>query len=211
MPHHHLPSLYLITDRRLVAAGEDFLEVLEALMVAGVRMIQLREKDLPAGQLYEISKNLRDISRRHDCLLLINDRIDIALAVDADGVHLRTNSLPLSAARALLGNDKIIGISTHSQKELTCADEQGADFATFGPVFFTPSKAGYGAPVGLSALREGNQAVSIPVYALGGITITNTPATMTTGAHGVAVVSSLMAAKDPATACQKLISAIGHR
>ncbi len=205
-----LPPLYLITDRRLVSTGEEFIEFLESLMIAGVRMIQLREKDLPACQLYETGKKLREATRRHDCRLLINDRIDIALAVDADGVHLRSSSIAPAVARKLLGNDKLIGASTHSKEELTSVAQQGADFATFGPVFYTPSKAPYGAPKGLTELQEICSTSAIPVYALGGLTVTNTPATMTTGAHGIAVISTLMAATDTNRICRKLIDAIGR-
>ena len=174
-------------------------------------MIQLREKDLPAGQLYEIGLKIRAATHQHNCLLLINDRIDIALAIDADGVHLRSSSLSPAVARTLLERDKLIGVSTHSKEELTEAVEQGADFATFGPVFFTPSKAPYGSPKGLTELQEICRASSIPVYALGGITVTNTPATMTTGTHGIAVISALMTATDTAGVCRKLIDAVGRR
>src|SRR6056297_3654427 len=205
-----LPPLYLITDRQLVRPDQDFFKVLEQLMVAGVRMIQLREKDLPAQQLHAMAQRLRTITLRYNCLLLINDRVDIALAVNADGVHLRTHSLPPTVARTLLGRDKLIGVSTHSDEEIITAAEQDADFATYGPVFYTPSKAGYGAPKGLSELQDACSASALPVYALGGITVTNTPAVMTTGTHGVAVISSLMAATNPTSACQKLINASGH-
>lgn len=205
-----LPSLYLITDRKLVRPDQDFFEKLEELMVAGVRMIQLREKDLPAQQLYDMAQRLRDISLRHSCLLLINDRIDIALAVDADGVHLRGNSLSPAVARTLLGNNKLIGVSTHSVQEIIRAAEQKADFVTYGPVFYTPSKAGHGAPKGLVELQSSCSSSSLPVFALGGISVTNTPAIMTTGTHGIAVISSLMATPNPTTVCQKLIGAIGR-
>ncbi len=205
-----LPHLYLITDRQLIRPDQDFFEVLEQLMVAGVRMIQLREKDLPAHQLYEMAQHLRTITLRRNCLLLINDRVDIALAVNADGVHLRSNSLPTAVARKLLGREKLIGISTHSTDEITSAVEQDADFATYGPVFYTPSKADYGAPKGLSELQGACRSTALPIYALGGITVTNTPAVMTTGTHGVAVISSLLTATNPTSVCQKLISAIGH-
>lgn len=211
MKHSPLPRLYLITDRRLIRPEQDFFEVLEQLMVAGIRMIQLREKDLPAHQLYEMAQHLRTITLRHNCLLLINDRIDIALAVNADGVHLRSNSLPTAVARKLLGPEKLIGVSTHSSEEIAVATEQNADFATYGPVFYTPSKASYGPPKGLSELQVARSSSALPIYALGGITVTNTPAVMTTGTYGVAVISSLMTAANPTPVCQKLISAIGHR
>lgn len=205
-----LPPLYLITDRQLIRPEQDFFGVLEQVMAAGVRMIQLREKDLPAQQLYEMAQHLRTITLRHNCLLLINDRVDIALAVNADGVHLRSNSLPIAVARKLLGRGKLIGVSTHSTVEITTAAEQDADFATYGPVFYTPSKAGYGAPKGLSELQGACATSALPIYALGGISVTNTPAVMTTGTHGIAVISSLMTTTNPTPVCQKLISAIGH-
>jgi thiamine-phosphate pyrophosphorylase len=179
-------------------------------MVAGIRMIQLREKDLPAQQLYEVAQHLRTITLRHNCLLLINDRVDIALAVNADGVHLRSNSLPTRVARKLLGTDKLIGVSTHSTEEIEAAVRQDADFATYGPVFYTPSKADYGTPKGLSELQDACRSTALPIYALGGISVTNTPAVMTTGTHGVAIISSLMTATDPIPVCQKLINAIGR-
>ncbi|MBD1399498.1 thiamine phosphate synthase [Pelovirga terrestris] len=210
MKQSPLPPLYLITDRRLIRPEQNFFEVLEQLMVTGVRMIQLREKDLPAQQLYDMAQHLRTITLRHNCLLLINDRVDIALAVNADGVHLRSRSLPTAVARQLLGKEKLIGVSTHSTEEVTTAADQGADFATYGPVFYTPSKASYGAPKGLSELQEACRASALPMYALGGITVTNTPAVMTTGTHGAAVISSLLTAKNPTSVCKKLIDAIGH-
>ena len=204
-----LPPLYLITDRHLVRPDQDFFAVLEQLLVAGVRLIQLREKDLPARQLYAMAERLGEITQRHNCLLLINDRVDIALAVNADGVHLRSNSLSPAVARTLLGRDKLIGVSTHCAEEVSTATRQGADFVTFGPVFYTPSKAGYGAPKGITELQNICRSTPLPVYALGGITVTNTPAIMTTGVHGVAVISSLMTTTTPATVCRKLIDAIG--
>ncbi|MFN2257179.1 MAG: thiamine phosphate synthase, partial [Desulfuromonadaceae bacterium] len=202
--------LYLITDRQLMRPDQNFYEVLEQLMVAGVRMVQLREKDLPARELYTMALRLRAITQRHNGLLLINDRVDIALAVNADGVHLRNNSLPPGVVRKLLGSDKLIGVSTHSTEEITMAAKQNADFATYGPVFHTPSKAGYGAPRGLTELQGACGASALPVYALGGIAVTNTPAVMTTGTYGVAVISNLMSATNPTPVCQKLINAIGR-
>lgn len=205
-----LPPLYLITDRKLVRPDQDFFAVLEQLLVAGVRMMQLREKDLPAQQLYAMAQRLRAITQHHNCLLLINDRVDIALAVNADGVHLRSSSLSPAVARTLLGRDKLIGVSTHCAEEVSTASRQGADFVTFGPVFYTPSKAGYGAPKGITVLQDICRSAPLPVYALGGLTLTNTPAIMTTGVHGVAVISSLMASTTPTTVCRKFIDAIGH-
>ncbi|MFO7578009.1 MAG: thiamine phosphate synthase [Pelovirga sp.] len=205
-----LPALYLITDRHQIPSGKDFYGVLEELLAAGVRMIQLREKDLPADELYTMAKKVREMTLRHQGLLLINDRVDVALAVAADGVHLRRSSLPADEVRKLLGSTRLIGVSTHSEEEIAGAAQQGADFVTFGPVYFTRSKASFGFPKGLSDLQKACQSSPLPVYALGGINVTNTPATLVTGVHGIATISTLMAATNPAATCQKLLAALSR-
>lgn len=200
-----LPPLYLITDRHQIPAGKDYLGTLEALLAAGVRMIQLREKDLAADKVYQLANQLRDLTRRYGCLLLINDRVDVALAVDADGVHLGQSSMPAEVARKLLGQDSLIGVSAHSEAEVVSASQKGANFVTYGPVFFTPSKAQYGFPKGLPELQRICRLSTIPVYALGGIKTTNAPATLATGVHGIATISTLMASPAPQQSCQKLL------
>lgn len=200
-----LPSVYLITDRHQIPAGRDFLEILDELLVAGIRLIQLREKDLTAAELLPLAIALRESTRRYDCKLLINDRIDVALAIEADGVHLGGHSLPAAAARRLLGPDKLIGVSTHSLQDVTAATEQGADFVTFGPVFHTPSKAAYGLPVGLDKLRQACAESRIPVYALGGIKPDNATQIKSTKAHGIAMISALLAAQSPESSYQKFL------
>mgnify|MGYP001091425290 CR=1 FL=1 len=205
-----LPSLYLITDRHQVPSGRDFYGVLEELLAAGVKLVQLRERDLPADELYAMAKKVREMTLRHQGLLVINDRVDVALAVAADGVHLRRTSLPADAVRKILGSTRLIGVSTHSEEEIAGAAQQGADFVTFGPVYFTRSKAAYGFPKGLSDLQKACQSNPLPVYALGGINVTNTPATLVTGVHGIAVISTLMAAANPAATCRKLLAALSR-
>ena len=200
-----LPSLYLITDQQQLPTGRPLLEVLEELLNAGVKMIQLREKNLTAAELFPLASELRELTRSHACRLLINDRIDLALAVDADGVHLGGHSLPVAIARNLLGPEKLIGVSTHSPAEVPAAAEQGADFVTFGPVYNTPSKAAYGQPVGLCNLKQACHISSIPVYALGGVKAENTTKTLNCGAFGVAMISALIAAKSPTKACRKVL------
>lgn len=203
-----LPNLYLITDRQQIAADRDFLSVIEELLQAGVRMLQMREKDLPAAELFPLATQLRALTAAHDCRLLINDRVDVAQAVAADGVHLGGHSLPTAAVRKLLGPDKLIGVSTHSPEEIQLAAEQGADFVTFGPVFFTPSKAAYGNPVGLEKLTQCCATSSIPVYALGGISANNAAAVINSGANGIALISALLAADLPASAFHSLLKTI---
>lgn len=192
-----LPRLYLISDRHQVPAGKDLLSVTEVLLQAGVEMFQLREKDLTAAQLYPLAIQLRQLTRRHKALLLINDRIDLALAADADGVQLGNHSLPPAVARQLLGPDKLLGVSTHHPGEISSAASSGADFVTYGPIYPTPSKAAYGDPVGLEKLYSACHATCLPVFALGGITPDNLKQTLQTGAHGTAMISALLASPSP--------------
>ena len=192
-----LPELYLITDRHQVQKGHQLLQVAEQLLQAGVRMIQLREKDLTAAELYPLARKLRSLTYKYDSLLLINDRIDLVQAIGADGVHLGGHSLPVKIARQILGSNTLIGASTHSVVEAESAQRQGADFITFGPVFFTPSKAQLGAPVGIESLQTICKTCKIPVYALGGIKANNTRETLQAGAHGVAMISALLSSPEP--------------
>jgi len=190
-------SLYLITDRHLVPAGRTLLAAVEAALQGGVRAVQLREKDLPAAELLPLAEELRALTRRFAARLLLNDRIDVALAVAADGVHLGGHSLPAAVARHLLGPQRLIGVSTHHPAEIAAAAAAGADFVTFGPVFATPSKSAYGPPQGLEALRLACQNSPLPVFALGGIKPCHLAVLQTAGAAGAAVISALMAAPDP--------------
>jgi thiamine-phosphate pyrophosphorylase len=139
--------------------------------------------------------------------LLINDRLDVALALDAAGVHLAGHSLPTAVARRVLGAGKLLGVSTHSVEEACRAAEDGADFIVFGPVFTTPSKVAYGPPQGLQQLSTVVRAVHIPVIAIGGIDHTNLPQVVQAGAYGVAMIRAVLAAPDPHKATQQLQAA----
>ena len=198
--------LYFVTDRRQTA-GRPLYDVVHAALDGGVRAVQLREKDLEGGELYRLAARLRDLTIRYTARLLINDRLDVALAVGADGVHLGQTSLPVSTARQLLGPDKLIGVSTHSPDEITAA--QGADFVVFGPVYFTPSKAGYGQPQGLARLRQAVRHSPVPVFAIGGIQADRIAAVRSAGAHGVALISALSAAAAPSRAAHELLARLG--
>jgi len=198
------PPLYLITDRRAVAGGNLLHSVAEALD-GGARLIQLREKDLPAAQLLPLAEKLRRLTADYRARLLINDRVDVALACEADGVHLGGHSLPVAVARDLLGAERLIGVSTHSLAELHAAEAAGADFVTFGPVFATPSKLPYGTPVGLAALAEACHTSRLPVYALGGIDRNNLAAVKKCGAAGFACIRAILAAEEPETAGRELL------
>lgn len=195
-------DLYLITDRHQVAPGLTLLSAVESALEAGVRSVQLREKDLSDPELLPIARDLRQLTRTYQARLLINDRVDVALAVRADGVHLGNHSLPTAKVREQIGPDLLIGVSTHSAAEIERAARQGADFVTFGPVYATPSKAAFGPPQGLTALSMACQVSPIPVFALGGITAENAAATRAAGAHGIALISAIIAAPSPKIAAQ---------
>ncbi|SHI47238.1 thiamine-phosphate diphosphorylase [Malonomonas rubra DSM 5091] len=200
-----LPSIYLITDRKQIPQDKHFLRVLEELLAAGVGMLQLREKDLSAAELLPLALQVRRLTNKYSCRMLINDRIDVALAVDADGVHLGGHSLPPTIARMLIGPDKLIGASTHNIDEVFAATDQGADFVTFGPVFHTPSKAAYGEPVGLEKLQQACHQKTIPIYGLGGIKPENTPDVKQAGADGIAMISGLLCADSPSSSYHQFL------
>jgi thiamine-phosphate pyrophosphorylase len=199
--------LYVVTDRH-EAAGRDLEEIVAATAQGGAGAIQLREKDLSARDLYTLGARLQVALAPYGVPLLINDRLDVALALDAAGVHLAGHSLPTAVARRVLGAGKLLGVSTHSVKEARCAAEDGADFIVFGPVFTTPSKVAYGPPQGLQHLSTVARAVHIPVIAIGGIDHTNLPQVVQAGAYGVAMIRAVLAAPDPYRATQQLRAAL---
>ena len=201
-------SLYFITDRKQTA-GRLLIDVVHAALDGGVRAIQLREKDLEGGELYRLASQLRSLTGRYNARLLINDRIDIALAVDADGIQLGQNSFSAATARQLLGSEKLIGVSTHSSAEIAAAE--GADFIVFGPVYFTPSKAAYGEPQGIERLRQAVKQSPVPVIAIGGIKKEQITEVITTGAHGIGVITAISAASDPAQATRELLTLLPLR
>lgn len=196
-------DLYLITDRNQTA-GRDLCAVVEAALGGGVTAVQLREKDLDSKKLFELAEKLAALCQSYKAELFINDRIDIALAVDAAGVQLGKDSLSLETARALLGSEKSIGYSAHSLEEARAAEKSGADFILFGPVFFTPSKALFGAPQGVDRLRQVVAQLSVPVYAIGGLKSDHVAAVMQTGSRGIALISAIISAPDPADAARTL-------
>jgi thiamine-phosphate pyrophosphorylase len=195
-------NLYLITDRHQVPAGQTLLAVIEAALQGGVQAVQLREKDLSVAELVPLARELRVLTRQYGARLLINDKVDVALAVGADGVHLGGHSQPADVVRRSIGTGMLIGVSTHSSDEIQTACEQGADFVTFGPVYATPSKSAYGAPQGLQALAEACRKSNLPVFALGGITSARTAAVLAAGAHGIALISAIIASSSPKSAAK---------
>ncbi|KAF0183668.1 MAG: thiamine-phosphate pyrophosphorylase [Nitrospirae bacterium] len=187
--------LYLITDTALCGGFESLCRSVEAALDAGARAVQLREKGLPVREYLARAEKMRVLTQRYGARLFVNDRVDVAVAVDADGVHLGKTGIPPFAAKAVSRN-LLVGASTHSVAEALCAEDEGADFITLGPIFATPSKAQYGEPIGLSVLRDTITAVSIPVYGIGGIKTQNAQEILETGASGIALISGILAASD---------------
>ena len=200
-------SLYLITDRTQTN-GRPLGAVVRAALEGGARAVQLREKDLGSGELFLLATELRGITREYGARLIINDRVDIALAAGADGVHLGAASLPLTVARHILGTERLIGYSAHGVREAVQAETDGADFVTFGPVYHTPSKAAYGAPLGPERLAEATVSLNIPVFALGGVKKTSIAELLTHGARGIALISAVIAADDPRSATASLLKTL---
>jgi thiamine-phosphate pyrophosphorylase len=180
-----VPVLYPITG-----GNPDILRLVRAAVDAEVPLFQIREKALSGRALYEVVVCAVSITRGSRTRLLVNDRVDVARAAGADGVHLTAQSLPADVVRSTCGLEFLIGVSTHSREEALAARAGSADFVVFGPVFDTESKRGFGPPQGLDKLREVARALNgFPVLAIGGITLDNIPACLAAGAHGVAGIS----------------------
>lgn len=193
-----LPRLYVITGGNI--------EACLAAADAGARFFQIRCKGLQSDQYWPVAERVAVALAGYDPLLVINDRADIALALGCDGVHRPQAGLPFTALRRLL-EYRLIGVSCHDTAELLEADEDGADFVTFGPVFETTSKPD-ATPTGLQALSAACKLVDCPVYALGGVTPENVADCIAAGAHGVAVLSGIMLAGDPFEATHGYLSAL---
>ena len=200
-------NLYLITGRG-ETLGRNLEFVVEEALRGGVRAVQLRDKGASTKELYEAAYELRRLTSRYGAKLFINDRADVALAVDADGVHIGSSSLPLYKVRRLLGERKLIGVSCHNQTQAITAQEMGADFITFGPVYHTPSKAEYGEPVGLAKLATVAELLQIPVFALGGVKQENCAEAVACGVRGVALISGILSAAEPREAAKRLLATL---
>ncbi|WP_372638862.1 thiamine phosphate synthase [Fodinibius sp.] len=183
---------YLITDRKQ-CHPRPLTEVVEQACRQGIRAVQLREKDLGGRALFALAGELRVITRRWKAKLFINDRTDVALAAGADGVHCRETGINPGKIKCLRSS-LIVGSSVHSIESSRRAEQEGADFLLFGPVFYTASKAKYGAPQGTAALQEVVESVAVPVFAVGGITPERARECRSAGAYGVAGISSIMMA-----------------
>ena len=199
------PSLMLITDRSRLR-GRELEEVVSQAVDGGVTCVQLREKDLDGGDLYDLAVTVHAVLRGR-ALLLVNDRIDVAIAAGADGVHLPEHTLPLQKLRDYVGDACIVGRSVHSIEAAVRAEQEGADYLQVGAVYDTASHPGQ-APGGIELLRAVADAVRIPILAVGGITTERIPEVIDAGADGIAVISAIMDAGDPKAAARALQAAL---
>ncbi|MFH2042077.1 MAG: thiamine phosphate synthase [Acidobacteriota bacterium] len=195
--------LCLVAD--VEAAGErDLCPIVAEALAGGITLLQLRAKKLDTRPFLDLALDLLPLVRSAGVPLIINDRVDIALASGADGVHLGQNDMPPAAARKLLGNNKIIGISANTVEEAAAAEAGGADYIGLSPVFGTPSKTDTDPPMGLSGIRRLTDAVTIPGIAIGGINRDNAADVFSAGAAGIAVISAIMSAEDVREAAAEL-------
>jgi len=197
-------GIYLVTDRT-ATGGRDLVEVVAAALCGGIRAVQLRERECSTRELVSLARVLRELTSRHGAALLVNDRVDVALACDADGVHLPGHSFAVVEARRLLGPRRLIGVSTHAPAEAAAAVRAGADFAVLGPIYDTPSKQQYGPPLGIDALAAAVAASTGPVLAIGGIDPDHIAAVRRHGAAGAAVIRAVLAAADPERSAAELL------
>jgi thiamine-phosphate pyrophosphorylase len=208
-------KLYLITDRKLFPDNDAFFAAIEGALKGGVKAVQLREKDLPTRELLAMAYGMRELTSEYRAKLFINDRTDIALCAGADGVHLGQESMPVYAVRKIAGDGFLLGVSTHNLKEARLAEKEGADFITFGPLYQTPSKLKYGAPVGVETLNKVAVEIGIPVFGIGGIKLETIDAVMKSAPHGIAVISGILGEDDVKAAAEhymkKINTAIGDR
>ena len=195
-----LPALCLVTDSS-VPLHTPIEDVVAEAVSGGVGMVQVREKAMPSGELYRLSKKLRLITRGK-ALLIINDRVDIALAVDADGIHLPSHSLPISVAKKL-GGKLLVGRSVHNVEEAAVAETEGADYLVLGTIYGTASHPGREGS-GPELIEQVKARVQTPVYAIGGINESNAREVMNAGAHGIAVIRSILGADDPRAAAREI-------
>jgi thiamine-phosphate pyrophosphorylase len=201
-------GLIVITDTRL-AAPRSILEVVEAALDGGATAIQLRDKEATARELYDQARALREVTARHGALLFVNDRLDVALAAGADGVHLGPGDLPIHAARLAAPRPFLIGASTDDPAQARQLEAEGADYIGCGAVFGTTTKDVGDERIGPAGLAAVARAVSIPVVGIGGIQPDNAHLLRDTGAAGIAVIGAVMAAPDPAAAVRRLRAAFG--
>lgn len=200
-------KLYLVTNRGL-SLGRSLEEVVSEAVAGGVTMVQLREKDTSTGEFIRLACKLTDLLRPLGIPLIINDRVDVALAADADGVHIGQSDMPYEIARKLLGPDKIIGLSVENMNDLLRANELDVDYIGISPVYGTPTKTDTAEPFGLDGLRKAVELSVHPTVAIGGMNARTISDVIAAGADGVAVVSAICSADSPRSAANELMNII---
>lgn len=203
-------GLYLITSQEL-SRGRTTLEVVQEAVAAGVQVVQLREKTFSSRELVEIGLAIREITRQHGVHFIVNDRVDVALAVEADGVHLGQQDIPVKYARQIMGSQKIIGISATTLAEALEARKAGADYLGVGPIFTTQSKPDAAAALGLEGLKQIREAVDLPLVAVGGINRANADTILEHGADCISVISAITAADNVYRATRELLNIISRQ
>lgn len=189
-------NIYGLTAESL-SKGRTNIQVVTEMIAAGIKVIQYREKDKSSKEMYEECLAIRKLTQEAEVTFIVNDRLDLALAVDADGLHLGQDDLPIEIARNLLGPEKILGLSTHSQEEAIKAEESGiVDYIGVGPIFDTETKKDAGKGLGLAYLEYVSQNIKLPFVAIGGIKESNVQAVVNSGARMVAIVSDIVSAED---------------
>jgi len=200
------PTLYVVLDRA-AARGRDLDSVLAAVIDGGCRMVQLREKEWPSGRLLPLARRLRDRCRAAGVTFIMNDRVDVAVAIDADGVHLGQEDLPARIARSLLRAGMLVGVSTHDVEQARAARDDGADYVAVGSMFPTATKPDFQL-VGPALIRKLRGEIRVPLVGIGGITHDNVVDVVRAGADGVAVISAVCSAADPAKATRRFLELI---
>ena len=199
-------GLYFVTSQSL-SRGRTTLDVVREALAGGVRLVQLREKEMPDGEFYDLAVHARRITSESGALLIINDRLDVAIGVGADGVHLGLDDFPAVEARRI-APDLVIGASTHSKEEAVAARENGASYVNIGPLFPTGTKAWKGEFLGIEGLVSVASVIDIPFTVMGGIKEEHIPSLLENGVRTVAVVTAVTQAEDPAQAVRSLLEAL---
>lgn len=201
--------LYLVTDRSFLH-GRDLTDVVMQAVKGGVTMVQLREKDICTSDFVDLAQSLKTALYGTSVPLIINDRIDVALAVDADGVHIGQSDMPYPIARQLMGPNKIIGLSVENFDDIEAANLLDVDYIGVSPVFATPTKTDTATPFGLNGLTRAVDMSTHPTVAIGGINGSNAREVIETGTRGIAIVSAIMGANDPTNAAQNLLKTMNQ-
>ena len=206
-----MPTLFsrllVVTDRHQTK-GRPLVPLLQQMLTAGTSAIQFRERDLSARELVTLAREVQAVMASSKSQLLINDRVDVALALEGVGVHLRSNSLPLPVARQMLGSQRLLGISVHAVEEAVQAEAAGADYIVLGPIYETPSKQTFGPPLGIHTLEKACTLVRIPIIGIGGVTAVRAREMRGAGAFGAAVITAILGADDVESAMRELLDAV---